>query len=48
MLDKPKSNYYSEPTIINVTDIWREVSRSHSKPMAANVGEGLNFRRYKQ
>ena len=27
---------------------WREVSRSHSKPMVANVGEGLNFRRHKQ
>ena len=26
---------------------WREVSRSHSKPMVANIGEGLNFRRYK-
>ena len=24
---------------------WREVSRSHSKPMVANIGEGLNFRR---
>ena len=22
---------------------WREVSRSHSKPMVANIGEGLNF-----
>ena len=27
---------------------WREVSRSHSKLMAANIGEGLNFRRHKQ
>lgn len=27
---------------------WREVSRSHSKPMVANIGEGLNFRRHKQ
>ena len=27
---------------------WREVSRSHSKPMVANTGEGLNFRRHKQ
>ena len=27
---------------------WREVSRSHSKPMNAFIGEGLNFRRYKQ
>ena len=26
---------------------WREVSRGHSKPMIANIGEGLNFRRYK-
>ena len=26
---------------------WREVSRSHSKPMVANIGEGLNFRRCK-
>ena len=26
---------------------WREVSRGHSKPMVANIGEGLNFRRYK-
>ena len=26
---------------------WREVSRSHSKPMVANIGEGQNFRRYK-
>ena len=26
---------------------WREVSRSHSKPVVANTGEGLNFRRYK-
>ena len=23
---------------------WREVSRSHSKPMVANIGEGLNFK----
>lgn len=27
---------------------WREVSRGHSKPMIANIGEGPNFRRYKQ
>ena len=27
---------------------WREVSRSHSKLMAANIGEWLNFRRHKQ
>ena len=27
---------------------WREVSRGHSKPMVANTGEGLNFRRHKQ
>lgn len=27
---------------------WREVSRSHSKPMVANIGEGMNFRRHKQ
>ena len=27
---------------------WREVSRSHSKPVVANTGEGLNFRRHKQ
>ena len=27
---------------------WRDVSRSYSKPMVANIGEGLNFRRYKQ
>ncbi|WP_178138563.1 hypothetical protein [Parasporobacterium paucivorans] len=27
---------------------WREVSRSHIKPMVAKIGEGLNFRRYKQ
>ena len=27
---------------------WREVSRSHSKPVVANIGEGLNFRRHKQ
>ena len=26
---------------------WREVSRGHSKLMVANIGEGLNFRRYK-
>ena len=26
---------------------WREVSRGHSKPVIANIGEGLNFRRYK-
>ena len=27
---------------------WREVSRSHSNPMVANIGAGLNFRRHKQ
>ena len=27
---------------------WQEVSRSHSKPMVANIDEGLNFRRHKQ
>ena len=27
---------------------WQEVSRSHSKLMVANIGEGLNFRRHKQ
>lgn len=27
---------------------WREVSRSHSKPMVANIGEGLNYMRHKQ
>lgn len=27
---------------------WREVRRSHSKPMVANIGEGQNFRRHKQ
>ena len=27
---------------------WREVSRSHSKPVVANTGEGLNFRGHKQ
>ena len=27
---------------------WREVSRSHSKPVVANTGEGQNFRRHKQ
>ena len=36
----------SEKSVSN--NEWREVSRSHSKPMDVNIGEGLNFRRHKQ